>query len=989
MDALQFLRTILPEDGYKFICLARVGSKGLAHKAYESLELMAQAIASYDKQVNLTVYHACAAYKAPSFEASVNGETKTKYRGEQNWLGAKAFWCDIDCGQSKFDEGKGYLTKDDAQSAVLSFCQQNGFPEPMIVDSGGGVHCYWPLTRMIGPKSWRRLADLFKQALGAAGVIADPTRTADLSSVLRPVDSHNRKPNREPRAIVLLRDAEAVTPDVFAQAIQKLSSLFSLTPPKAAAATAINQDLLAYSGPQLESSAEEVSNHCAQVAVMRDTQGDVEYEHWRGVIGIIKHCTEGIELAEQWSMNRGATGHSNTDVVTRYDTWNAGPTTCEHFRKCNPSGCEGCQHNGKITSPIVLGRVMPEPTEQILEVESEQGKVDAVVPPLPDSYQFNNGRMIRLIKDKDGVLQPFSFCQSLFYPVQRIRKPDNTFAITIRMHLPDFRVRDFEVDTGALASSTDLVKAFSKYELMPTNNKDAAMHMTAYIRDSVFKLMHEQREVDTLTSYGWRDNMNSFLMGDRLYHKDGSIRRVFVGGAAADYKLAFPPPKGTLEKYSEAVNFVYDRPGSQAAQYVFCSTYGSLLTPFGENNFNGVLLCLVGESGMGKTTVGQASRYGLGDAAKMTFGGKSGATWNARWAILGAFKNIPVVFDEITDMDAAAFSEMAYTISQGAEKTRLNSTGGRVGFAERHTWAQSPDLTANEDVLAKLAQHNANTKAEAMRIVQVNFNTYRVPIIDPATQVSRAVEQMRENMGNAGELFVRYIVTHQDEVRDLVRALERPLTELLPDSVHRFYRNHAACTLAAARILIDIGVVSFDFDALEKFAHQLVQDMIEVVNASNTTTPSDALNRMTRELSNRIIVTTSYRDLRTDVRGPESSLSHVTGTPAGRRVIGSASSNNTERIDPKYVGKLFIAKKEFNDWCSKNRLEPKDLLDYASLSGWLVHWPEKFNIGRGTAISTGACTCYVLDFNALEGVVEKTSGPVLVSSTEDAVISAR
>jgi hypothetical protein len=78
MNALEFLQTILPEEGFKFVGLSRAGSPGIAHKAYESLEVMADAITSYNKQPNLTVYHACAAYKAPFFEAEVNGEIKRK-----------------------------------------------------------------------------------------------------------------------------------------------------------------------------------------------------------------------------------------------------------------------------------------------------------------------------------------------------------------------------------------------------------------------------------------------------------------------------------------------------------------------------------------------------------------------------------------------------------------------------------------------------------------------------------------------------------------------------------------------------------------------------------------------------------------------------------------------------------------------------------------------------------------------------------------------
>lgn len=991
MNTLEFLQTILPEEGWKFLALGRPEHSGLAHKAYESLELMAKAIDSYDRQPNLTVYHACAAYKESSYEVEVQGVMKRKYRGQPNWLKAKSFWIDVDCGVSKADAGKGYATKTDAAKAVFTFCHSIGLPRPMVVDSGGGLHCYWPLTRSIGPNSWERMAQAFKVALKAAGVLADPTRTADLSSVLRPVGSHNRKPGREPRAVMVRQQPTLVTPEQFAAAVNKATADLQVQVPARRYDTSLNDDLTAHMGPQLESSAREVANHCAQVAAMRDTLGDVNYEHWRGVIGVIKHCVEGFDLALEWSERRGDTGHSNTDVTTRYESWSSGPATCTYFQGCNPDGCGGCKHAGKITSPIQLGRLVPEPAEQEVEATTEEGEsAQITVPQMPSGFAWTGSLMVRMLPDKDGVLQQYVFCNTLFYPIQRIRKPDGTYAFTIRMHLPDQRVRDFEVDTAAIAATGDLLKAVGRYELMPTNNKDASMHLTAYIRDSVTKLMNEQREVDTLTHFGWREDMSGFLLGDRLYHKDGSVRRVYIGGAAAEHKAALPDPRGTTRAYSEAVNFVYNREHSEAAQYAFCSTYGSLLAPFGEDSYNGILLCIVsGKSGRGKTTVGAAARYGLGDATKMTFAGKSGATWNARWAILGAFKNIPVVFDEMTDMEAAQFSEMAYTISQGSDKSRLTSQGGKVGFADRNTWAQSPDLTANEDMLAKLAQHNANTQAEAMRVIQINFGRYEVPIIKPSDLVSRALEQMRDNMGCAGEMFVQHIVTHQDAVRKTFRDFERDLNRLLGDSEYRFYRNHAACTLTAASILKRLGIVDFDIEALERFVYQLLQDQIDQVRASNATTPGDALSRMVRDLSSRIIVTTGYRDLRTDARGPEQSLSYVQGPVCGRRVLGATHPGSSEKVDAKVVGKLFIAKKEFVEWCAKNRTEPKDVLEFAKLSGWYVPWTTRFNLGRGTAHSTGMHACYVFDFEAMEGQVQQTSGPVLVDAQNAAVSSTR
>ena len=995
MDTLSFLKLILPEDGYKFVGLSRAGSSGIAHKAYESLELMAEAIASYDKQTNLTVYHACAAYKEPSYEAVVNGETKRKYRGEPNWYKAKAFWADIDCGESKAAEGKGYATQAEGARAILQFCHVNHLPAPLVLSSGNGVHAYWVLSSAIGPNSWRTMAAQLKSVFAAGGLLVDPTRTADLSSVLRPVGSHNRKAGRPEREVKVVREGQIVTPQEFHAALKAVVKKYDVIAQpllSRAPVAGLNDDLIGHLGPQIESSAHEIANHCAQVGKMRDTKGDVDYESWRGIIGIIKHCVEGEPLAHEWSEHRAATGHSNVDVDTRYHTWDSGPATCEYFQRCNPTACDGCVHKGNIKSPIVLGRLLPEPAESTVEVVSETEPdviLEATVPPMPEGYEYQSEHMLRFIRDKDGVMQPYTFCHTLFYPIQRIRKSDGSFAFTIRMHLPDQRVRDFEVDTSVLASSTDMLKALSKYELMPSNNKDSTMHMTAYIRDSIRKLMAEQRETDTLTSFGWRDNMSGVLLGDRLYHQDGSIRKVFIGGAAADHRAAYPEPRGTLAAYSSAVNYIYNRENSQAAQYVFCNVYGSLITPFGEDSYNGALVAVnSGSSGKGKTSVWRSALYGICDANKMIFAGKEGATRNARWAIVGAHKNVPVVFDEMTDMDAGEVSAMAYTTSQGTDRARLTSAGGKVGFAEQHTWKSVVGLTANEDMHAKLASHNANTQAEAVRMIGINFATYNVPIIDPAVEVSNAIDTMRENMGNAGHEFVKYIVTHQQQVADLYAKIENKMSRLMPQSEYRFFRSHATCTLVAAKILIDLNVVEFDYQKLEDFTVVLMTDLTASVSKGNVTDPGEAINRMVREMSSRILVTTGYRDIRTDARGPEESLSRINGVAVGRRILGSPNKNSNETVDPKLVGKLFIAKKDFIDWCAKNRLEPKEVLRHAQEKKWVGKSSERFNIGRGTAYSTGACVCYCFDFAAMEGSVEKTSGPNVVSLETAAVSSA-
>ncbi len=56
----------------------------------------------------------------------------------------KALYLDLDCGEGKASTGSGYATQLDALEALRDFCEKCGLPRPLIVDSGGGIHAYWP-----------------------------------------------------------------------------------------------------------------------------------------------------------------------------------------------------------------------------------------------------------------------------------------------------------------------------------------------------------------------------------------------------------------------------------------------------------------------------------------------------------------------------------------------------------------------------------------------------------------------------------------------------------------------------------------------------------------------------------------------------------------------------------------------------------------------------------------------------------------------------
>lgn len=973
MDTLAFFQKILPETGPYYLAL--IDSKGRTlHKSYDSLERLSKAAIALDAQGTVSVYHACASWLEASVEVpQPDGTSKKAWRHESNRNRAKSLWVDIDCGEDKAAKNDGYLTKRDAALALMAFCKRFDFPKPLVVDSGNGVHGYWPMTKALKPEVWQKLADALKTAAIKSGLLIDRKCTSDFARILRPVGTTNRK--GAPKPVVAKNDAPEYDPQDLAARLKAILAevggnvveTFIDRPAYLADSAALNEDLTAHAAPTIPSSAVEVANHCKQVAMMRDTKGDVGYEHWRGVIGIIKHCEEGIDLAHEWSEEREATGHAQVDVETKYNTWSSSATTCEFFSQSNPTGCEGCQYKGKIKSPIVLGRYVPEPEEKVVEAEVEGQTQHVQIPKFPATFEWKNNKMVRYVKDKDDVWQEYEFCQTLFYPIYRVRNEDGTYSIGMRVHKFNGKTQEFLVNTGLLATPARLLESLGdRGEIIQTNNRDAAMHLTAFLRSSVEELKRQADELNTMTSYGWKNDMTSFLIGDRLYCNDGTVRKVLVSGYAADMIGCFPPPKGSVDGYARALNHVYNRPGMECMQYAIISGYGSILTPMGEPDYHGLTVALTGEdTGKGKTTACKAAMYGFGLADEMTIKGDKGATINGRYGSLAGMGSLPILMDEVTNISGKELSEFVYTLSNGEEKIRqTTSRGSGVRMAARGNWNLSLYLTGNKDLHEELSMVTSNSQAEAVRMAQIRVDNYPIPQLN-VSEVGSAVTQMRMNAGSAGDAFVRYVTSHINEVWGMVQDNLADVGRVIPDPAYRFFRNHMAVSLTAGQIMRDLGICNFDIEELRAFALSLMQGVVDKVQQTNVIEAEDALNSLINDLSPRILTTNEYRDSR-DARGPEIT-GRISGSqgPAGRYIRVNPNSK-----DP-LAGRLYLVKKDMREWCQKHRVDLTSVIKWAAEKGVLVSESERFTVGRGTEHATSNLRCIVFNLAKLMDSIEQ------------------
>ena len=124
-------------------------------------------------------------------------------RTASNALGAFGFWVDLDVGVEKAETGKGYLTVEGAEAALLKFCSDAGIPlTTHKVNSGGGIHAYWVVNEFITRETWQNYATKIKFLAKSLGFLADPSRTNDIASVLRMPGTLNYKYN-PPRPVIL------------------------------------------------------------------------------------------------------------------------------------------------------------------------------------------------------------------------------------------------------------------------------------------------------------------------------------------------------------------------------------------------------------------------------------------------------------------------------------------------------------------------------------------------------------------------------------------------------------------------------------------------------------------------------------------------------------------------------------------------------------------------------------------------------------------
>jgi hypothetical protein len=847
----------------------------------------------------------------------------------------RALWIDLDCGEAKAAEGKGYPTQEAGLLKLREFCKVLNLPRPIIIDSGYGLHIYWLIEEVLTRQQWNPLAKRLRELCIEHNLIVDPA-VFEASRVLRIPGTFNFKRGSKVEVNVINENTERMTYEHIKELLgaaspaeelpdflpQKLSSMME----------ALMGNRIKRFNIIMKRSAK--GDGCQQLVHCYENQATLEEPLWRAALSITAFCEDGRKSAHRMSDQYPGYEAEEVDKKLDYIIAKGGPYTCATFEKLNPSGCEGCPHKGKIKSPIVLGSDVAEAENNEVILETEEGEQQKyVIPTYPFPYVRgkNGGIYKKPMEEEEELTLVYEYD---FYPVKRMKHPELGEVALFRLHLPQDGVNEFVLPITAVVVKEKLREGIAHHGVVTTGKQIELL--THYVAASLKSMQFERKAEIMRTQFGWVDKDSKFILGDREITKDG----VFHSPPSTVTKDVAQHVhfRGTLEKWQEVFN-MYNLPGLEPHAFAALTGFGSPLLKF--TGLEGALINVIHpESGSGKSTTLYMCNSIMGHPKRL------GSIWkdtaNAKIQVLGVMNNLANTIDEITNTTPAEFSELVYSITQGRGKNRVKSNANELRV-NNTSWQGISLASANASFYEKLGALKTAPDGEMMRLLEYHISPNA--IIDPARGKELFDHQLFDNYGHAGEVYLQWLVNNLEEAKDLLMKVQARLDKQLQvTQKERFWSATAACNITGGLIAKNLGLIDFDMKRIYDWLVGMLASMRKDVDIPDAT-PQSILGAFINAHMNHALVVNGATDSKTGL------TSLPLAEPKGELVVRYEPDNKW----------LYVPAAVFKKYCVERQVNYKDTLRSLTADGVYL---EPVNKRMSTGMKISSPPVRALKFNA-------------------------
>lgn len=911
MTDFDLLSAVQPDDGW----FAVVSLKGSGKDIQRRQDLVAtreevDAITQRMVAAGWNVFFGVAKY--------ATDENRTK----ENVQSLKAFWLDIDCGEAKAEPNPktgrpdGYIDQATGLVALRKFCKTIGLPKPILVNSGRGIHAYWPLTAPVTREEWEPVADRLRKLCNTHDLIVDPN-VFEVARILRIPGTLNFKDN-PPNEVTVMAVADPVDFEEFYKILGvKSADLTPLDTPKrelSDLAKSLQENITSNFAKILQRSKD--GNGCQQLLDCYENRDTLPEGRWFSALSIAKFCADQDEAIHTLSEGHPDYDPSRTLHKIKHIL---GPHTCETFERGNPGGCEGCPFAGKIKSPITLGNEVQAATEEdnvIVEEPKEEGEAPKthIIPEYP--FPFFRGKTGGIYRkpplDKDGkpsdegdvLVFPYDF-----YILKRMRDPVEKDVAVFKFHTPQDGIREFTAPLTKIAELGDLRKLLAGEGILC--GKKRFEYLAEYIRASLTMLQDKQRAEQMRLQFGWADNDSKFIIGDAEVTADGTFYSPPSSLTSAVAERM--GPVGSLEKWKE-VFALYGRPGLEPHAFAALTGFGAPIFKFlGQR---GAMINVIHpNSGTGKTTILHMcnSIWGSPDGLCCV----KEDTLNAKIMRLGMYNNLPYTVDEMTNMTSQDFSTLVYNITQGRGKDRVKASSNEL----RHnatTWQTVALCSSNASFYEKMGVAKNSPDGELMRLVEYKIDYSDA--LDPAFAKAMFDHQLMENNGHAGRIYAAWLIANYERAKNTALNTQAKLDrELKLTQRERFWSAVLAANLTGGAIAKHIGLIDWDMSRIYEWACKMLLSLREDVEPPRNNAV-EVIGDFIRRNMQSILVVNEEVDARSNM--------HAAPLLEPRNELLIRWEPDTQ--------KMYIAAKPFKKDCANFQINYKETMRYLSEKGVLT-----------------------------------------------------